>query len=106
MSIDTRQQVLLVDPITQPVVPPFSSAPRLANLTHKRVALIDDSKENAKELLDEIVALLGDRFGVAKRPQVAEMRIVQSVPEPILLTAVAWKIRPLTVRGRCARPPH
>ncbi len=65
MSIDSRQQVLLVDPITQPVVPPFSSAPRLADLTHKRVALIDDSKENAKALLDEIVAILGDRFGVA-----------------------------------------
>ncbi len=87
MSIETRQQVLLVDPITQPVVPPFSNAPRLADLTHKRVALIDDSKENAKELLDEIVALLGDRFGVAdvhyhRKPSAskpAEPQVIQNL---------------------------
>ena len=64
MAIDTRRQHLLVDPTTQPIVPKFEGAPRLTDLSNKRVGLIDDSKENAKELLDEITQLLRDRYGV------------------------------------------
>ena len=50
---------------TQPLVPAFVGAPRLQRLTNKRVGLIDDSKENAQELLEEMTALLRERFGVA-----------------------------------------
>ena len=64
MAIETDRQHLLVDPTTQPLVPDFMAAPRLHDLANKRLGLIDDSKENAKELLEEITALLGQRFGV------------------------------------------
>jgi hypothetical protein len=65
MAIATRQSYLLVDPTTQPLVPAFTAAPRLHDLHNKRVGVIDDSKENAKELLEELVAVLRERFGVA-----------------------------------------
>ncbi len=64
MALDTRSQHLLVDPTTEPIVPTFEFAPRLQDLTNKRVGMIDDSKENAKELLEEIASLLRERFGV------------------------------------------
>ncbi len=65
MAIETSRQHLLVDPTTQPLVPEFVAAPRLQDLRDKHLGLIDDSKENAKELLEEITALLQQRFGVA-----------------------------------------
>ena len=65
MALVTRKQYLLVDPTTQPLLPTFTLAPRLRDLANKRVGLIDDSKENAKELLEEIVAVFRARLGVA-----------------------------------------
>ena len=64
MAIDTGRRLLLVDPTTQPIIAEFTGAPRLRDLTNKRVGIIDDSKVNAKELLDEVIALLDERFGV------------------------------------------
>ena len=52
----------LVDPTTQPIPISFAEAPRLRDLRGKTLGLIDDSKPNAKELLDELAALLEDRF--------------------------------------------
>ena len=52
----------LVDPTTQPLAASFSVAPRLLDLRGKRIGLIDDSKTNAKELLEDLAALLEDRF--------------------------------------------
>jgi hypothetical protein len=66
MASVPRKQYLLVDPTTQPLVPTFTLAPRLRDLANKRLGLIDDSKENAKELLEEIVTVLHERFGVTK----------------------------------------
>ncbi len=65
MAIDTGRRLLLVDPTTQPIIAEFTGAQRLRDLTNKRVGIIDDSKVNAKELLDEVIALLDERFGVA-----------------------------------------
>jgi len=65
MALTTRQQYLLVDPTTQPLATVFHGAPRLQDVTHKRLGLIDDSKENAQELLEELTALLRQRFGIA-----------------------------------------
>ncbi len=64
MTTQTRTEHLLIDPTTEPIVPEFEMAERLDDLSDKCVGLIDDSKENAKELLDEIVDLLSSRFGV------------------------------------------
>ena len=65
MAIETRSRLLLVDPTTQPIIPDFTGAPRLRELSNKRVGLIDDSKPNAKELLEEVTSLLRERFGIA-----------------------------------------
>ena len=66
MALDTRKQYVLVDPVTQPTAASFTSAPRLVDLRGKRVGLIDDSKPNGKELLEELADLLKARFGVAE----------------------------------------
>jgi len=58
----TRSRNTLVDPTTQPLASSFSLAPRLLDLRGKRIGLIDDSKTNAKELLEELAALLEDRY--------------------------------------------
>ncbi|MGQ4808866.1 hypothetical protein NKDENANG_02259 [Candidatus Entotheonellaceae bacterium PAL068K] len=65
MVSQTSRQHRLVDPTTQPLVPAFVGAPRLQGLTNKRIGLIDNSKENAQALLEEMTALLRERFGVA-----------------------------------------
>ena len=65
MALDTRRRVLLVDPTTQPTIAEFSGAPRLSDLSNKRVGVIDDSKLNAREYLEEVTKLLDERFGVA-----------------------------------------
>ena len=52
----------LVDPTTQPLVASFSVAPRLMDIRGKRIGLIDDSKTNAKELLEDLASILEDRF--------------------------------------------
>ena len=65
MALETRTQHMLVDPTTQPIVASFTGAPRLKDLKGKRVGLIDDSKPNGKELLEELADLLKARYGVA-----------------------------------------
>ncbi len=65
MAIDTRRRLLLVDPTTQPDVADYTVAPRLRDLSGKRLGLIDDSKVNAKELLHEVADVLNERYGVA-----------------------------------------
>lgn len=63
--LQSKQKYQLVDPTTEPRVPAFASAPRLTDLANKRVGFIDDSKENAKELLEEIEAVLRQRYGIS-----------------------------------------
>ena len=89
MAVETRTQHILVDPVVKPQVPGFSPAPRLRDLADLRVGLIDDSKENAKELLDEMVGLLRERYGVAsvnyhRKPsasKVADHAVIQELSE-------------------------
>ena len=64
MALETARKYMLVDPTTQPVATSFSRAPRLKNLKGRRVGLIDDSKPNGKELLDDLADLLKTRYGV------------------------------------------
>ena len=65
MVVETRQRYTLIDPTTLPTVPEFQGAPRLDDLSNKRVGVIDDSKVNAKEYLEQLTDLLNERFGVA-----------------------------------------
>ena len=65
MVTATRTQHTLVDPTTQPIVPAFVPAPRLDSLANKRLGLIDDAKDGARELLEEIADVLKERHGVS-----------------------------------------
>ena len=65
MVVETRQRYVLIDPTTLPIVPDFQGAPRLDDLSNKRVGVIDDSKVNAKEYLEQLTDLLNERFGIA-----------------------------------------
>ncbi len=56
----------LVDPTTQPLVPAFTAAPRVPDLRHKRLGILDNSKEKARELLAEMTSLLQERYEVAQ----------------------------------------
>ena len=56
---------ILVDPTTEPVIPGFIPAPRLDSLENKRLGLIDDAKDGAQVLLEEIADALKERYGVA-----------------------------------------
>ncbi len=56
---------ILVDPTTEPIIPGFIPAPRLDSLANKRVGLIDDAKDGAQVLLEEIADVLSERYGVA-----------------------------------------
>ena len=64
MALSTSTQQLLVDPTTKPMVASFTGAVRLTDLRGKRLGLIDDSKPNGKELLEELAELLKGRYGV------------------------------------------
>jgi len=59
-----KTEHLLVDPTTRPMIPEFVPAPRLSDLENKVVGLIDDSKENAKEILEVALEVLKGKFGV------------------------------------------
>ena len=60
-----RTKHILVDPTTEPIVPGFIPAPRLDSLENKRLGLIDDAKDGAQILLEEIADVLKERYGVA-----------------------------------------
>ena len=64
MATAAQLQHTLVDPTTQPIVPEFAPAPRLDSLEDKRLGLIDDAKDGARELLEEIADVLQERYGV------------------------------------------
>ncbi len=66
MTLATRRQYVLVNPVSRPQSTTFQGAPRLRELGHKRLGIIDDSKENAQELLEELTDLLRQRFGLAQ----------------------------------------
>ena len=65
MATATREIYTLIDPTTQPIVPTFELAPRLGTLANLRVGLIDDAKDNARELLEEVTDALRERYGVS-----------------------------------------
>ena len=67
MTTVVRGRLTLVDPTTQPIIADFTGAPRLRDLTDKKVGIIDDSKVNARELLHTVTELLDERFGSRER---------------------------------------
>lgn len=60
-----KNQHVLVNPTTEPIVAPFDGAPRLTTLAGTRLGVIDDSKRNADVLLEELVELLKTRYEIS-----------------------------------------
>ena len=89
MISNTRGPMVLVNPVTEPIEVEFSGAEKLSTLSNKRIGLIDDSKVNAKELLEAIKHIIHQRFGVrevkyhrkpsASKP--ADPSVIQSMAE-------------------------
>ena len=65
MVTATRLRHTLVDPTTKPIIPAFVPAQRLDSLENKRLGLIDDAKDGARELLEEIADMLNEKYGVS-----------------------------------------
>ena len=60
-----KQDHVLVNPTTEPVVAAFDGAPRLPTLAGTRLGVIDDSKRNADVLLEELVEVLRTRYEIS-----------------------------------------
>ncbi len=60
-----KNEYVLVNPTTEPIVAPFDGAPRLPSLAGTRLGIIDDSKRNADVLLEELVDLLRTRYEIS-----------------------------------------
>ena len=79
MTITRSEIHQLVDPKTYAIVPEFTLSERLEEIRNKKVGLIDDSKENAKELLEEFSSLLNEKYAISassitKNPQLVSRR--------------------------------
>jgi hypothetical protein len=55
----------VLDPVVEPTIPKACLAPRLDTLEGKRIGLWSNKKINAVELLDEVEAILCDRYRIA-----------------------------------------
>ena len=86
MALETRKRYLLVDPTTEPMAASSVSAPRLKDLRGKRLGLIDDSKPNGKELLEDLADLLKSKYGVAdviyhRKPSASKPAVPKAITE-------------------------
>ncbi len=65
MTAGSENQYQLVDPTTEATVAAFDGAPSLPNLARSRLGIIDDSKQNADVLLEELAEVLRTRYEIA-----------------------------------------
>ncbi|MBI2322485.1 MAG: hypothetical protein HYU88_10495 [Chloroflexi bacterium] len=63
MALDTFE-IELLDPIEQPLPAPTQLAPRLTTLAGRTVGLLENTKYNSRELLDDIAEVLQRDYGV------------------------------------------
>jgi hypothetical protein len=81
---------LLKDPTAQPASQTVTLAARPADLRHKRLGLLDNSKANAAELLEAVLAEVHDELQPA---EVIRMRIPATYPaDDALLDEIASKV--------------
>ncbi len=66
MTAGSENQYQLVDPTTEATVAAFDGAPRLPSLAGSRLGIIDDSKQNADVLLEELAEVLRTRYEIAE----------------------------------------
>jgi predicted GTPase len=65
MTTENLQKLVLVSPLSEPVLATSTLAPRLASLHGKRIGLFDNSKNRAAQLLDAVAAMLEAQYGCA-----------------------------------------
>ena len=64
MSQETNiQKMVLIRPVNEPDTTDSTYAARVADLSGKRVGLLDNSKYNANKMLDAVVAILDQQYG-------------------------------------------
>jgi hypothetical protein len=61
--MENIHKLVLVSPLSEPVLAVSALAPRLASLHSKRVGLLDNSKNRAGQLLDAVAAILQAQYG-------------------------------------------
>ncbi len=66
MTVISGNQYQLVNPTTEAAVAEFDGAPRLPSLAGSRLGIIDDSKQNADVLLEELAEVLQTRYEIAE----------------------------------------
>ncbi|HEY8695444.1 MAG TPA: hypothetical protein VIR57_22160 [Chloroflexota bacterium] len=66
MAVDIRTTLVVLDPTVEPAPVSARMAPRLSTLRGKRIALLDNGKPHAKELLDYVGQLLEERLQPAQ----------------------------------------
>lgn len=70
-------KLTLLDPTAQPVGLAAELAPRPASLKGKRLGLVDNTKPNAHELLEEVLALVADELDPS---EVVRVRVPATLP--------------------------
>ena len=63
MSQDNVHKMVLIRPVNEPETAESTYAPRVRDLSGKRVGLLDNSKHNANKILDAIAAILDQEYG-------------------------------------------
>lgn len=65
MGEGREHELRLRDPVAGPTGAAFTHAPRVAELTGRRLGLIDNSKMNSDRMLDEIARILAAQYGLS-----------------------------------------
>ena len=81
--------VVIVDPAAEDSAVTENLAPRLKSLSGTHVALIDNSKHMAAELLAEVEVLLQQRYGVKKVTRYRKANPSIPTPPEVLASLVA-----------------
>ncbi len=63
MGQDNVQKMVLIRPVNEPDTASSTYASRIADLSGKRVGLLDNSKLNANKMLDAVAAILDREYG-------------------------------------------
>src|ERR1700744_295839 len=93
----------ILDPtgtVTSAAKPAAPRAPRLASLDGKRVALLINTKQNARPFLDEVGRLLEDRYGVTVTKR-TKVNFAVPEPEDVIKELVAENDVVITGVGDC-----
>jgi hypothetical protein len=63
MSQDNIQKMVLIRPVNEPDTAESTYAPRVADLSGKRLGLLDNSKHNANKMLEAVASILDQQYG-------------------------------------------